>query len=183
MNYNICELIHGYLFFKDQIKYAEYLDDAYLMKKSYENKFNDYVLFDKKLINSLCENNIDYYYCENCDIILEKEEYSYIQRQIPLSLTNFLKLGKGTKRSLDQMSRSIRNYGKTNKLIMPDNRKIIIPDTQLIKLFNLNENENIHFHTIFNKIEKLLTPITPYKCKECNMPFIIGYSEYSESEG
>jgi hypothetical protein len=40
MNCNIYELIHSYLLFDDQLKYAEYLDDVYLIKKTYENKYN-----------------------------------------------------------------------------------------------------------------------------------------------
>jgi hypothetical protein len=68
MNNNIGELIYNYLLFDDQIKFAEYLNDTYLMKKAFQNKYNQYILVknnDEHIDFLSC---IDLVGCKLCNI-------------------------------------------------------------------------------------------------------------------
>jgi hypothetical protein len=70
MNYNINELIYNYLLFDDKLKYAEYLNDTYSMKKIYENKYNGYALINPDLLFKK-DAHIIYKHCERCNIIID----------------------------------------------------------------------------------------------------------------
>jgi hypothetical protein len=91
MNYNINELVYEYLFFDDQIKFAEYLNDTYLMKKTYQNKLSDNTLINDLLMKNLIEHQFDenenenenekiiFGHCEYCNTIYDYNDIIYCE--------------------------------------------------------------------------------------------------------
>jgi hypothetical protein len=80
MNNNIGELIYNYLLFDDQIKFAEYLNDTYLMKKAFQNKYDDsfykynnsFYIEKNNLTDKRCLTNM--FGCRKCDLIQSKNK-------------------------------------------------------------------------------------------------------------
>jgi hypothetical protein len=67
MNTSIIELVYNYLLFDDKIKLSFYLNDTYLMKKTYNDKYNNYLLISKNLTNEIDRPYISI--CMYCDTV------------------------------------------------------------------------------------------------------------------
>ena len=71
------------------------------------------------------------------------------------ALCDFLDVPHGSVLSRADITRMINSYIKTNNLTKEDNKRIILPDEKLCKLFNIGVGDEINFF----KLQTYITPL------------------------
>ena len=101
----------------------------------------------------------------------EKFNKSYKSLDIDPKLSNFLGIPNGIKMTRKSVEILFHDYIKDKNLQNPKNKKEIIPDDNIIKLFNLKKDDLL---TYFNIVE-YLKPLFIVKERPLNMPY--GFAE------
>lgn len=84
-------------------------------------------------------------------------------KPVPITdeLCTFLSLPKGSELSRTDITRQINAYIRQHNLNKPENKRFIIPDDKLRKLFHLAAGEEISYFSIQKHITKVIIKPTP----------------------
>lgn len=81
-------------------------------------------------------------------------------KPVPIEIINLLGLEKNIELPRTKITKLIYEYIKDNKLQSPEDKRTIIPDTKLKKLFSLKKDDQVTFYNIQTHIKKLYPDIT-----------------------
>lgn len=76
-------------------------------------------------------------------------------KPVPTEIINLLGLEKGAELPRTKITKLIYGYIKDNKLQSPEDKRTILPDAKLKKLFNLKKDEAVTFYNIQTHIKKV----------------------------
>lgn len=80
-------------------------------------------------------------------------------KPVPIEIINLLGLEKDIELPRTKITKLIYGYIKDNKLQSPEDKRTIVPDTKLKKLFSLKKDDKVTFYNIQTHIKKLYPDI------------------------
>jgi len=81
-------------------------------------------------------------------------------KPVPIEIINLLGLEKGAELPRTKITKLIYGYIKDHKLQSPEDKRTIVPDAKLKKLFSLKKDDQVTFYNIQTHIKKLYPDTT-----------------------